>query len=94
MHTKDKLAAALTEANLPELAERAAKGGFDDFMSDLPLPMITLVDLLAKAATRQALDLRKRVINGEFDSTAAEAEAWANSPDGQATFAKFLKREP
>jgi hypothetical protein len=94
MHTKDRLAAALVEAELPELAERAAKGGFDDYLSDLPTPTLALVEELAKAATRKALDLRKRVINGEFDSTAAEAEAWANSPDGQATFAKFLKREP
>lgn len=93
MHTKDRLAAALTEANLPELAERAAKGGFDDFMSDLPLPMLALVDELAKAATRKALDLRKRVMKGEFDGTAEEAEAWANSPEGQATLAKIVRRE-
>ena len=29
------------------------------------------------------LDLRDRVINGDFDASAEESEEWANSPEGQ-----------
>jgi hypothetical protein len=31
------------------------------------------------------------VIDGEFDATKAESDAWARSPDGQAAFAGLLK---
>lgn len=87
MHTKDKLAGALREADLPELAHAAAQGLFDDWLSPLPMPVTELLARLADADTDKSLALRQRVIAGEFESTEEEAEAWAESPEGQATFA-------
>ena len=56
----------------------------------------TFSNSLTEAATRFALDalpepqrakaildLRDRVINGDFDASAEESEEWANSPEGQ-----------
>lgn len=83
MHTKDKLAAALTEAGLPEMAAMAAEGFYDDFLSPLDTPCIQLAHDLAKAGTPAALALRERHMNGEFDATREESDTWAASPDGQ-----------
>jgi hypothetical protein len=39
--------------------------------------------------------LARALIDGEFDATKAESDAWARSPDGQAAFAGLLKgRQP
>lgn len=85
MHTKDKLAAALRDIDLQEMADKAATGYYDDFLSELTMPMIQLVSDLERVGTTPALQLRKRVIEGEFDSTKEEADAWAASPEGQKT---------
>lgn len=83
MHTKDKLAQALTEAGLDYMAAKAATGYYHDFLSPLDLPELQLdADLLA-AGTPEALALRKRHHNGEFDASTEESEAWADSPEGQ-----------
>jgi hypothetical protein len=89
MHTKDKLAAALHEAELHDLALLAANGHFDDFLSELAFPQIILAEALHKVGTPAAYALRERLMNGEFDATLKEAEAWAESPDGQTTFARL-----
>jgi hypothetical protein len=91
MHTKDRLAEELIRIGLPILAKKAAEGFYDDFLSPLPAPIVTLVRLLTVAGTPDALELAERVKAGEFDATAEEADAWANSPDGQETFGKLIK---
>lgn len=90
MHTKDKLSEALRAADLPEMADKAATGYYHDFLSPLDLPEMQLDSDLLKAGTPAALALRARHHNGEFDASIEESDAWANSPEGQETFAKFV----
>lgn len=97
MHTKDKLAAALREVGLDHMAALAAEGHYHEFLSSLPLPLITLVTDMGDAA-RDAeqmkriaiLELRRQVIEGDFDASHEESEAWANSDDGKRTFGDLL----
>lgn len=95
MHTKDMLAEELEKANLPEMAKRARKGDYHDFLSTLTFPEMELdKDLVAaiKAGNKAAYDLRRRHHRGEFDASLAESDEWAASPDGQAAFGSLLKR--
>jgi len=89
-HTKDILAAELTKAGLPEMAARAATGYYHDFLSPLDTPEIQLADDLARAGTPVAMWLREKVINGDFDASQEEAEAWAASPEGRETMAALM----
>jgi hypothetical protein len=86
MHTKDKLAAALREIGLNEMADKAATGFWHDFLSPLELPTVNLVTALGAVGTSDALALRARVINGEFDASTEEGDEWAASEDGQTAF--------
>lgn len=92
MHTKDKLAAALRDIDLQEMADKAAAGYYHDFLSELDLPTIALVKDLERVGTTPALQLRKRVLEGEFDATKEEADAWAESPEGQETLSQLLDK--
>lgn len=92
MHTKDKLAAELTKANLPQMAARASEGYYHDYLSSLATPCIQLANDLKAAGTPEALALRARHLNGEFDASREEGDDWAASPDGQDTFAKLVRR--
>lgn len=98
MMTKDRLAAALRELNLDDMANRAASGWYDDYLSPLDAPIITLVDDLAVAAATDTakrgaiIELRRLVMDGDFDGTAEESEAWANSPEGQAALRSLLRK--
>lgn len=85
MHTKDKLAQALTEAGLHEMAAKAATGYYHDFLSPLPLPDLQLDADLIEAGTPEATALRKRHHNGDFDASIEEGDEWADSADGQET---------
>lgn len=98
-HTKDKLAAALREIGLNEMAERAGDGMYDEFTSPLALPMMQLIRDLTYAmnavepdAGQPIAKLRKRVVDGDFDATEAESDAWAASEDGQETFSMLVRR--
>lgn len=89
--TAERLAAALEEAGLPpELVERARAAEFDDYRSPHAMPLITLVSELRAIGTPAAAGIIQRVIEGEFDGTKAEADAWAASPEGRATFAELV----
>jgi hypothetical protein len=90
-HTKDILAAALTEAGLPDMAAKAAEGHYHDFLSPLDLPELQLAADLALAGTPAAWALRERVINGDFDASREESEEWAASPEGQETMAELTR---
>lgn len=84
-----KLAAALHEAGLLDMAKRAEAGVYNEFFGPLDTPEIVLVGELALAGTESALALRQRVINGEFDAGIEESEEWAASPDGQAAMRRL-----
>jgi hypothetical protein len=99
MHTKDKLAAALREVRLHTMADKAATGYYHDFLSPLELPEMQLVnDLGIAAGARPAqaaaiMALRARVIDGDFDASAEESEAWAESEEGQETMRLLLGKK-
>jgi phage tail tape-measure protein len=88
--TTERLAEALREANAPGwMVEKAEAGVYDDFKSPLALNLHELV----KDATRSGLpDIARRTKEGEFDSEAWEADAWAKSPEGQEVFREFFGR--
>lgn len=88
MRTKERLAADLRKAGLLNMSLLAAQGYYDDWESALAFPIVQLVTDL-EAAGRP--DLAQRARNGEWDCTREEADAWAASPDGQATLAKLNK---
>lgn len=83
MHTKDKLAEALRAAGLAEMSVRAAEGYYHDYLSPLATPELQLVADLEEAGTPAAMELRARVVDGEFDATEEEGDEWAASPEGQ-----------
>lgn len=91
-HTTEILAEALEQAELPEMAKAARAGYYHDFLSPLDFPEMTLAAALAGVGTPAALAVRQRVIDGDFDATLEESEAWAKSPEGQATFKKLLPK--
>ena len=93
MHTKDKLAGELRMAGLPKMADKAATGYYDDYISPLDMPISQLVTDLARAGTPAAMDLRRRAMDGEFDATKEESDDWAKSPEGQEAF-RSLWRGP
>ena len=88
-HTAMKLSRALTKAGLLDMAARAATGWYHDYLSPLDLPEMQLLQDLNDAITLgnvAAIALRARHMNGDFDASFAESEAWARSEDGQAAF--------
>lgn len=86
--TREKLARAMAEAGVPAEGIRQARAGYyDEYLSDNPLPLLTLVNDLE---TNGFGNLAARVRTGEFDATKEESDAWAASPEGQATFAEFM----
>jgi hypothetical protein len=94
VHTKDRLAQALREIGLDKMASDAEAGRYDDFLSNSATPQMDLVARLGIATGRgnlAAAALARRVMNGEFDGTLEESEAWAASPEGQAAFAELAK---
>lgn len=91
-HTKDILADELRKIGLTEMADRAAQGYYHDFLSPLDFPEITLASDLAKVGTPEALALRLRHIDGEFDASFEESEEWAASPEGQAVFKELMNK--
>jgi hypothetical protein len=95
-HTTVKLAKALSSIpGVPQdMITRAVDGYYHDFLSPLDMPKVQLIaDLRALAAapatprdSRPMLrQMAKQVIDGEFDASGEESEAWAKSPEGQET---------
>jgi hypothetical protein len=102
-HTTAKLARALRELGTlavpPAMIRRAEAGHYHDYLSPLAFPEIQLVNDLGALARRSRtvlardalLAVRQRVIDGDFDASKAESDAWARSPEGQAVWAELLK---
>jgi hypothetical protein len=99
MHTKDMLANELMKLGLGEMSLQARAGYYHDFLSPLAMPELQLMQDLADAADArpdrhmQILALRKRVINGDFDASSEESEAWARSKEGQDTFRRLVDKK-
>jgi hypothetical protein len=104
-HTTVKLARALRAVPDPGVAEsmiaRAERGYYHDYLSPLALPELALVAELRAIANHPSrngtrsrlvlLDIAQRVIDGEFDASKAESDAWAKSPEGRAAFASLVR---
>jgi hypothetical protein len=93
MHTKDFLAQELRAAGLEEMAEKAARGYYHDFLSPLAMPEMQLDRDLFAVGTPAAMALRRRHHNGEFDASTEESDAWANSADGREAIGKLIRGE-
>lgn len=88
MSTAERLAEAMVEAGCPaDMITRARAGYYDDYRSPLPFPITQLVDDLRDTGH---YDLARRAMDGDFDGTREEADAWAASPEGQQVFRDLL----
>jgi hypothetical protein len=104
MHTKDRLAAELRKIGFADtgdkaavffaMADKAAQGYYHDFLSPLDFPEMQLVNDLLRVGTPAALRLRIRVINGEFDASKEESDAWAASEEGQSELRRLIEPKP
>jgi hypothetical protein len=92
LHTKDNLAAELTKAGLAEMAAKATEGYYHDYLSPLALPCQQLVSDLHRVGTPAASALAIRAMNGEFDASREEADAWAASAEGKEVFRQLVRR--
>jgi hypothetical protein len=90
MHSTEKLAAALRDAGLNAMALKAKNGWYHDFLSPLDMPSVQLAHDLKTYAEAQSWPRRneaqavlERHMNGDFDATKEESEAWARTTEGQ-----------
>ena len=87
--TSEKLAEALSLAGAPKwMIDNANAGVYDDYKSPHAAPIMTLV---FDAQSVGLKDIAERAKDGEFDAQKWEADEWAQSPEGRATFAEFFK---
>ena len=102
MESTDRLVEALRAAGLNEMANKAATGYYHDFVSPLDTPSVQLAhDLRTFAEAPSLSELRRlavrtvlaRHMNGEFDATKEESDAFAASQEGRETFAHLLNPE-
>lgn len=71
--TKEKLAQVLHAAGLFEMEKAARAGRYDDYESPSATPIVDLVRDLLTAGKKE---LAERAMNGEWDGTKEEADAW------------------
>lgn len=72
--TKERLARALEAEGVPvSIVAQARQGYYDDYESEIATPQMTLV---ADLQAHGFMLLAKRAMDGEWDGTKAEAEAW------------------
>lgn len=93
MHTKDILAAELRKAGLDAMAGKAEQGYYHDFLSPLAMPCQQLATDLGVYANApswprrdEAKALLARHMNGDFDASKDESDAWAASEEGREAF--------
>lgn len=93
--TKEKLARAIEEKvgkgvptnHVKALIKRARAGYYDEFDGELATPLIQLVADLRQAGWPE---MAQRVINGDFDASKEEADAWF-AREGRAFLMEFTK---
>jgi len=99
--TAEFLTRVLSDLGAYDLAEKARLYHFDDYRCPDDIDDGANINRLVQAVTdwsrsvsRTARDRAKVLIdaakNGEFDGTREEADQWAQSPDGAATFAELI----
>ena len=72
--TKERLVEALRWAGAPQdMVQKAGQGYYDDYESEIATPIIQLVKDCHAAGLPA---LAQRAINGEFDGSREEADAW------------------
>lgn len=71
---------------LEAMIHRARIGFYDDFKSDLATPLLYLVEHARQIGLD---DIAQRVMDGEFDSTPAESQAWMQREGWQMLTANF-----
>jgi hypothetical protein len=89
-----KLANALDEIGLNDLAERAKDDEFNDFFSPHAFPIMKLVEELNQPSVKHKFGVKRmieRVKRGDFDGTQAESEAWKASPEGKKAMRDLLE---
>lgn len=86
--TTERLARALAGEGAPEwMVNKARAGYYDDFKSPLATPEMQLY----KDARDNGLDsIAEGVLDGQWDATREESDAWAESPEGQAVIAELM----
>jgi hypothetical protein len=85
--TTERLARSLEAHNDPRMKKmiaRAREGYYDDYKSPIAAPTMQLVQDLLDLGQGELAD---RAAKGEWDGTAEEAEAWANSEEGKKAIA-------
>jgi hypothetical protein len=86
--TSERLALALIQVGAPpQMVTHAREGYYDDYRSPLAMPIMQLVHDARAAGLEKIAD---RAIDGEFDATKEESDAWMASDDGQATLRALL----
>lgn len=78
--TKVHLATALHAIGLDELAENAANGLYDELESHFAEPFAQLTFELGKINTPESCALANDIINGEYEATNEEIDAWFMEP--------------
>jgi hypothetical protein len=94
-NSSERLARELDRIGQPGLAANARANQYHDYLSDSATPATDLVHELGQISQRSAsaAELRKRVMEGEFDAPDDESDEWAASAEGQETFGKLLRGE-
>jgi len=85
--TSEKLARDLESVKAPRIMiERARNKYYDDYLSPLADPIVQLVN----DAHNHGLNMiAQDAMDGKYDGSKEESDAWAASADGQATFAEL-----
>ena len=98
--TSQYLADTLKRAGFMELAARAERNEFHDYLSahDLPgmeLDMALVAIIKDPTYSNEKRDIASRIRarhhDGAFDASKAESDAWAASEDGKSAFNQLVK---
>lgn len=90
--SSEKLAQALEEAGAPAyMVSLARDDHYHDFKSPLAMPEM---QLLADAREHGLTTIVEGVMEGVWDATKEESDAWAKSPEGQAIFNELIAPRP
>lgn len=83
------LARVLAAEGAPgHMVSLAAEAHYDDFLSPLATPCL---QLLADAREAGLTNIVEWHMQGVFDATKAESDAWAAGPEGQAAFRDLIQ---
>lgn len=95
--TSQKLADALRAAGFDDLAKRAKADEFHEFFGPHAAPGMLLAELLfliyrddpVEKHKIAAMNIRQRLIDGDFEASEEESAAWAMSAEGKDAFKRL-----